>query len=114
MATGTEVISMLCPSTEWVITGNDFDAIQWIKGAVDWLRTGGANHANWTIYDYTNTTGVMNVHGSVSYVGSTSGYSKANLVGSNQATAAAVTSLTIRLDGGRNMTAGTYTVYGVS
>jgi hypothetical protein len=32
MATGTEVLSMLCPTTEWVITGNDFDAIQWIKG----------------------------------------------------------------------------------
>ena len=32
MATGTEVLSMLCPSTEWVITGDDFDAIQWIKG----------------------------------------------------------------------------------
>jgi hypothetical protein len=83
-------------------------------GAVDWLRTGGANHANWTIYDYTNTTGTMNVIGSAGYVGSSSGYSKANMVGSNQATAAAVTSLTIRLDASRNMTAGSYKVYGVS
>ena len=32
MATGGEVLSMLCPNTEWVITGNDFDSIQWIKG----------------------------------------------------------------------------------
>ena len=32
MATGAEVLSMLCPSTEWVITGDDFNAIQWIKG----------------------------------------------------------------------------------
>jgi hypothetical protein len=32
MATGADVLSMLCPNTEWVITGNDFDAIQWIKG----------------------------------------------------------------------------------
>ena len=32
MATGSEVLSMLCPATEWVITGDDFDAIQWIKG----------------------------------------------------------------------------------
>lgn len=32
MATGGEVLSMLCPDTEWVITGNDFDSIQWIKG----------------------------------------------------------------------------------
>ncbi len=23
---------MLCPNTEWVITGDDFDSIQWIKG----------------------------------------------------------------------------------
>ena len=32
MATGGEVLSMLCPNTEWVITDNDFDSIQWIKG----------------------------------------------------------------------------------
>jgi len=32
MATGGEVLSMLCPNTEWVITENDFDSIQWIKG----------------------------------------------------------------------------------
>jgi hypothetical protein len=32
MATGAEVLSMLCPNTEWVITDGDFDSIQWIKG----------------------------------------------------------------------------------
>ena len=32
MATGGEVLSMLCPNTEWVITADDFDSIQWIKG----------------------------------------------------------------------------------
>jgi hypothetical protein len=32
MATGAEVLSMLCPDTEWVITENDYDSIQWIKG----------------------------------------------------------------------------------
>lgn len=32
MATGAEVLSMLCPTTEWVITGDNFDAIQWVKG----------------------------------------------------------------------------------
>lgn len=32
MATGSNVLSMLCPTTEWVIAGNDFDGIQWIKG----------------------------------------------------------------------------------
>ena len=82
-------------------------------GNVDWQRTGGGNHANWTIYDYTNTTGVMNVVGSCAHVNATN-YSKANLVGSNQVTAAAVTSVTIRLDAGRNMTGGSYKVYGVS
>ena len=32
MATGGEVLTMLCPDKEWVITGDDFDSIQWIKG----------------------------------------------------------------------------------
>ena len=32
MATSGEVLSMLCPTTEWVITADDFDSIQWIKG----------------------------------------------------------------------------------
>lgn len=82
--------------------------------SADWLRTGGANHANWTIYDYTNTTGVMNGIGTVGFVNSASAYGKSNSAFSNQATAAAITSLNLRLDGGRNMTAGTYTVYGVS
>jgi hypothetical protein len=32
MATGGEVLEMLCPNTEWIIYGDDFDSIQWIKG----------------------------------------------------------------------------------
>ena len=32
MATGAEVLTMLCPNTEWVITENDFDSMQGIKG----------------------------------------------------------------------------------
>lgn len=32
MATGGEVLTMLCPDKEWVIFGDDFDSIQWIKG----------------------------------------------------------------------------------
>jgi hypothetical protein len=32
MATGGDVLSMLCPDKEWVIYGNDYDSIQWIKG----------------------------------------------------------------------------------
>ncbi len=32
MAKGSEVLEMLCPNTEWVITEDDFDSIQWIKG----------------------------------------------------------------------------------
>lgn len=84
------------------------------EGAADWLRTGGANHANWIIYDYTNTTGLINATGVVSFVNTSSAYAESNSTLSNQATAAAITSLTIRLSGGRNMTAGTYTVYGVA
>ena len=32
MATGGEVLAMLCPDTEWVIYGDDFESINWIKG----------------------------------------------------------------------------------
>ena len=32
MVTGGDVLSMLCPEKEWVIYGDDFDSIQWIKG----------------------------------------------------------------------------------
>ena len=32
MATGAQVLNMLCPGSEWVILENDFDSIQWIKG----------------------------------------------------------------------------------
>jgi hypothetical protein len=32
MAKGAEVLSMLCPDKEWVIYGDDYDSIQWIKG----------------------------------------------------------------------------------
>jgi hypothetical protein len=32
MATGGQVLTMLCPNSEWVITADDFDSIQWIKG----------------------------------------------------------------------------------
>ena len=32
MATGAQVLNMLCQGTEWVMSGDDFDSIQWIKG----------------------------------------------------------------------------------
>ena len=32
MATGGDVLTMLCPDKEWVIYGDDFDSINWIKG----------------------------------------------------------------------------------
>lgn len=32
MAKGFEVLAMLCPEKEWIITGNDYDGIVWIKG----------------------------------------------------------------------------------
>jgi hypothetical protein len=32
MATGADVLSMLAADKGWVIYGDDFDSIQWIKG----------------------------------------------------------------------------------
>ena len=32
MATGGDVLTMLCPDKEWVIYGDDFNSINWIKG----------------------------------------------------------------------------------
>ena len=32
MATGSQVLTMLCPEKEWVMYDNDFNSIQWIKG----------------------------------------------------------------------------------
>ena len=32
MATGGEVLTMLCFEKEWVIYGDDFDSILWVKG----------------------------------------------------------------------------------
>jgi hypothetical protein len=32
MATGGDVLAMLCSNSEWVIRGSDFDSIEWIKG----------------------------------------------------------------------------------
>ena len=32
MATGGDVLAMICPEKEWVVYGNDYDSIQWIKG----------------------------------------------------------------------------------
>lgn len=32
MIKGFEVLELLCPDSEWVITNNEYDSIQWIKG----------------------------------------------------------------------------------
>jgi hypothetical protein len=84
------------------------------EGGNNWLRTGGQNAASWTIYNYTNTTGLINAIGSCSFKNTVSTFSRSSSQFSNQATPTAITSLTIRFGGGQNMTAGTYTVYGVS
>jgi hypothetical protein len=34
MATGAEVLNMLCPKVEWTIYGNDYDSIIWNDGIV--------------------------------------------------------------------------------
>ena len=91
-------------STSWLNT-------DW---AFDWLRTGADNHSVWFIYDYNNTTGTPLCTGSATYFATNSQRSRVTSVFGNTATSVAITSLTLRCDGGRNMTAGTYTVYGVS
>ena len=32
MATGSDVLTMLASNSGWVVYGDDFDSIQWIKG----------------------------------------------------------------------------------
>ena len=32
MATGGDVLAMICPEKEWVVYGDDYDSIQWVKG----------------------------------------------------------------------------------
>jgi hypothetical protein len=92
------------------------NAAGWFQtdGGGNALRTGGENHWNWIIYDYTATTGVMNASGTAAYKNTASTWSKNNSAFSNQATAAAVTSITIMNSTSYNQTGGTYTVYGVS
>ena len=84
------------------------------EGGSNWLRSSGKNAASWTIYNYTKTTGLIDAVGSCSFENTNPTFSRATSQFSNQATSAAITSLTIRLGGGQNMTAGTYIVYGVS
>ena len=52
MAKGSEVLEMLCPNTEWAISGDDFDSIQWIKGpkiTKAQFEAGFADYDNWKI-----------------------------------------------------------------
>ena len=83
-------------------------------GATDWLNTGGANHSNIMIYDYLNTTGTINAAATYNFVNAASAYCEATASFSNTATAVAITSLTLATLNGYTMTAGTYTLYGVS
>ena len=34
MATGGDVLTMLCPSSEWTIYGDDYESIIWHKGEI--------------------------------------------------------------------------------
>jgi hypothetical protein len=92
------------------------NATGWFQtdGGGNAMRTGGQNHWNWIIYDYTATTGVMNASGTAAYFNTASTWSKNNSAFSNTATAVAVDSITIMNTVGNNQTGGTYTVYGVS
>ena len=89
-------------------------SIEFSDASEDWLRTSGLNHINCMFYDYLNTTGIVNVAATYNFVNASSTYSKAEGVYSNQATATAITSLTFKTTSSYTLTAGTYTLYGVS
>ena len=110
------VLSMYGHTGTTALNSGSINAIGWYlnDAALDWDRISAENHANWIVYDYNNTTGVPHAEGSAIYLNSSSTNSKVSSNYGNIATAAAITSLTLGLFGGRTMTAGTYTVYGVS
>jgi hypothetical protein len=83
------------------------------NGAADPLYTSGLNHWILDIYDYTNTTGAISARGSGSYFNTSSAYSTYQASYSNQATAAAITSLTLKSDASKTL-AGNYILYGVN
>jgi len=89
-------------------------AVEFSDGSEEWSRTSGLNHVNCTFYDYTSTTGSMNIQADINFVNASNTYSKGSGVYSNQATAVAITTLTIKTGSSLTLTAGTYTLYGVS
>jgi hypothetical protein len=83
------------------------------NGAADPLNTSAKNHWILDIYDYTNTTGAISARGSGMYFNASSAYATYQASYSNQATAAAITSLTLKTDTSKTIT-GSYILYGVN
>lgn len=90
------------------------NGIYYGNGAADPLSSSGLNHWILDIYDYTNTTGAISARGSGSYFNTSSAYSTYQASYSNTATAAAITSLTLKSGGGSATLAGSYILYGVN
>jgi hypothetical protein len=84
------------------------------NGAADPLFSSAKNHWILDIYDYTNTTGAISCRGSGMYFNTSSAYSTYQASYSNQATATAITSLTLKSGGGGATIAGSYILYGVN
>jgi hypothetical protein len=84
------------------------------NGAADPLFNNSFNHWVLDIYDYTNTTGAIAARGNGTYFNTSSAYSTYQAAYSNTATAAAITSLTLKSGGGSFTLAGNYILYGVN
>lgn len=83
------------------------------NGAADPKASSSKNHWILDIYDYTNTTGAISCRGSGMYFNASDVYSTYQASYSNQATAAAITSLTLKTDTSKTIT-GNYILYGVN
>ena len=76
--------------------------------------SGGQNHLALTFYDYTSTTPAPLMKSVLSYQPPSGTYSTQQGAHSYKASSAAITSLTIRTNGGQTFTAGTYILWGIA
>jgi hypothetical protein len=76
--------------------------------------SGGQNHLALTFYDYTSTTPAPLMKSILTYQPPSGTYATQQGAHSYKASSAAITSLTIRTNGGQTFTAGTYILWGVA
>ena len=76
--------------------------------------SGGQNHLALTFYDYTSTTPAPLMKSVLTYQPPSGTYATQQGAHSYKASSAAITSLTIRTNGGQTFTAGTYILWGIA